>query len=96
MRQLLTKTSVKNKKDFKHEINETILLAPIKLFCQIYLLIAIDFCNTIKINTKNNKNIDRLKQSNNTNINPVRRKITNDILSSALLKNKRTFLSQFK
>ena len=94
IRQSLAKTSIKSKKDLNPETTEGIVVAPIKSCCQIYLLIAIYLYNTIKINTKNS---DTLKKSSNTNINPSRRKTTNDIIRSTTLKNKgNNFLSQFK
>ena len=96
IRQSITKTPIKCKKNVNPETTEGIVVAPIKSCCQIYLLIAIYLYNTIKINNKDNKLIDGLKKSNNANINPSRRKTTNDILRTSTLRNNTSFLSQFK
>ena len=96
MRQSLAKTAIKSKKDLNPETTEGIVVAPIKSCCQIYLLIAIYLYNTVKINSKDNKNIDLLKKSSNTNNNPSRTKTTNVIIRPNTLRNNGTFLSQFK
>ena len=83
IRQTLTKTSKKNIRYFNQfsDSNEDIVNAPIKSCCQIYLLIAIFLCSTVKMN------IEVLKKSNSN-------QIGDDIIHSK--SNQDNFLSQFK
>ena len=83
IRQTLTKTSKKNIRYFNRfsDSNEDIVNAPIKSCCQIYLLIAIFLCSTVKMN------IEVLKKSNSN-------QIGDDIIHSK--SNQDNFLSQFK
>ena len=91
------KSNFKENKNSKDGSNEIIVNAPIKSCCQIYLLIAIFLHNTLKINNIDNKNIDALKKSNNSNIsNNNKKKNNKEIMRACTVHSPSTFLSQFK
>ena len=93
---ITTKSNIKENKNNK-ESEESILIAPIKSCCQIYLLIAIFLHNTLKIKNVENKNIDSLKKSTNSNINSNnKKKLNNELEHSYSINNSSNFLSQFK
>ena len=93
---ITTKSNVKENKNIK-ESEESILIAPIKSCCQIYLLIAIFLHNTLKIKNIDNKNIETLKKSTNSNISSNNKmKINNELAHSYTINNPASFLSQFK
>ena len=94
---MTVKLNIKENKNENVESNESIVNAPIKSCCQIYLLIAIFLHNTVKINSIDNKNIDTLKKSNNSNINSNnKKKNNNEIIRSCTTYKSSNFLSQFK